>query len=297
MKAQIKLFLAVLATLTLLIASVFTAFAGGPQWQSAQPAAMVHPAMAAPPLPGIGEVRAQADDCDDMEAMEVSDPALWFATDEDQIAYPDIVVESYPTGTNAVAAGFEYKCIPKGSNLTIIFKYGGFDAEPWVTASARLAPTNRPYVYHHMVYSTDGSAFIDSDFEVEFYLNEEPMTQGEIMLGEGKDGKDGKNEQATVQGTIVDGKTRKPIKGAIIFILEPGTTAEEWIKADMPEDELYTGAKTDAKGKFVCDRKIDRNVTYSVLVGAKGYKPLVADDFMVDEEDEDPVDLTIKLYK
>lgn len=297
MKTQIKLFLAVLATLTLLVASVFTAFAGGPLWRSAQSTTAVDPAMAVPPAPDKDDVRAQSDKCDGMEAMGVSEPALWFATDEDQIAYPDVVVESYPTGANAIAAGFEYQCIPKGTNITIVFKYGGFDAEPWVTANASMSPTNRPYVFHHMVYSTDGSAFMDSDYQVEFYLNEEPLTKGEVMLGEGKDSKKGKNEQVTVQGTIVDGKTKKPIKSAVVFILEPGAAAAEWIKADMPDDQMYTSAKADAKGKFVCDRKIERNVTYSVLIGAKGYKPLVADDFMVSDEEEDPVDLTIKLYK
>ena len=297
MKAQIKLFLAVLATHAILIATVFTAFAGGPQWGPADAAPAEPPSLAAQPSPQTDDTVAQADKCPGIEAMAVSQPALWFATDEDQVAYPDIVVDSYPTGANDIAAGFEYKCIPKGTSITIIFKYGGFDSEPWVTANTTMSPTNRPYIFNWSVYSTDKSAFIDSDYEVEFYWNKDLLTEGQIMLGEKKPGPKPGKDQVTVQGTVADGKTKKPIKGAVFYILEPGTTAQEWVKADFPEDKLYTGAETDAKGKFVCDRKVDRNVTYSVLVGAKGYKPLAVDDFVVAADEEDPVSMSIKLYK
>jgi hypothetical protein len=294
MKSQIKVFLAVLSTFTLLVATVFTAFAGGLEWHQVSPTLSEQPVAAAQPLSGVENIPAEADKCPDMAAMQVSEPALWFATDEDQIAYPDNVVEAYPTGSNTIAAGFEYQCIPRKSKLTIIFKYGGFDQEPWVTANTTMSPTNRPYVFHWMVYSTDKSPFIDSDYEVEFYWNKDLLTKGQIMMGSGK--KDG-GEQVTVQGKIVDGKTKKPVKGALFFILNPGVTSQDWAKADFPDDDVYTAAQTDAQGRFVCDRKVERNTTYSVMVGAKGYKPIAVDDFVVGEEDEDPVDLTIKLYK
>lgn len=211
------------------------------------------------------------------------------------MAYPDIVVDSYPSGTNMLAAGFEYKCVPRGSNITMIWKYGGFDAEPWVTSNTTMSPTSRPYVFHWSVYSTDKSAFMDSDYQVEIYWNEELLTQGEIVLGEA--GRTDAEDMVTVQGTIVDGKSKKPIKGALIFILEPGTTTDDWIATDYAEDAVYASGKSDAKGRFVCDQKVERNVVYSVMVGAKGYKPLTADNFMVDDDKEDPVDLTIKLSK
>jgi hypothetical protein len=296
MKGQIRVFMAVLGTLTLLVATVFTAFAGGLEWRQVEPTLSEQPIAADQSPSEVENVLNAAEKCPDMAAMQVSEPALWFATDEDQLAYPDVVVDSYPTGSNAIAAGFEYQCVPKHSKVTILFKYGGYDQEPWVTANTTMSPTNRPYVFHWMVYSTDKSPFVDSDYEVEFYWNKELLTKGQIMMGTGEDDNGG-GEQVTVQGKIVDGKSKKPIKGAAFFVLNPGVTSDDWAKADFPDDDIYTAAQTDAKGKFVCERKVERNVTYSVMVGAKGYKPVAVDDFLVGEEDEDPVDLTIKLYK
>ena len=45
------------------------------------------------------------------------------------------------------------------------------------------------------------------------------------------------------------------------------------------------------------EQKLERNTTYSVIVAAKGYQLVVADDFVIDDQQEDPVDLTIKMYK
>ena len=299
MKAQIKVFVAVLATLTVLVATVFTAFAGGPQWRPADGIKLEQPSSSADLSMRAKQTPLQADKCPDMEAMQVTDPALWFATDEDQVAYPDVVVDSYPTGTNTIAAGFEYKCMPKGSKFAIVFKYGGFDTEPWVTANYDPPPINRPYVFYWSVTSNDKStAFTDGDYEVEFYWNEKLLTQGEVTLGEKQGpGPNPGGKQVTVQGTVLDGKSKKPIKGALFFVLEPGLTAQEWIDADFPKDKLYTTAESDAQGSFECDRKLDRNVTYSVLVGAKGYKSVSVDDFMIGDQEADPVSLTIKLYK
>jgi hypothetical protein len=297
MNAQVRLFLAVMGTLTLLLATVFSAFAGGLDWRqptalSAAPAGAI---LTAPETEAAAEYPRQADKCPDMQAMGVAEEALWFATDTDQVAYPDIVVDSYPAGTNMLAAGFEYNCIPRGTNITLVWKYGGFDQEPWVTSNTGLSPTSRPYVFHWSVYTTDKSPFIDSDYQVEIYWNDELLTEGEIILGD--PGRTEGEDMVTVQGTIIDGKTKKPIKNARFFILEPGTTTDAWAKAKFPEDAVYSSAKSDADGRFVCDRKVERNVVYSVMVGAKGYKPLTVDNFEVSDDKKDPVDITIKLSK
>jgi hypothetical protein len=104
-------------------------------------------------------------------------------------------------------------------------------------------------------------------------------------------------ETVTVQGTVLDGKTKKPIGGALFIVLNPGITTQEWVDKDFPMEDVFTGGQTDKKGRFVCDQKLERNVTYSVVVAAKGYQPIVVDDFTIDSQQEDPVDLTIKMYK
>jgi hypothetical protein len=318
MSRQLKVFLAVLSTLVLLLASVLTAVAGGPQWQS--------------PVDGVGMSAAGANIPEQAKCtkMEISDPALWFATDKDGNVYSDKVVDQYPTGASYIAAGFEYNCILKNTTVTVVYYYGGFDTEPVFTDSSKESPDSKGGTYWWYIGYDDGTTLPEGDWQVEWYINEELASSGEITVGGGTkddikdiqptpepteetDGTDTTDindiwnfgdetptptpDTVSVQGTIVDGKTKKPIAGALFVVLNPGVAAQDWVDNKFPAEDVYCGADTDTKGQFVCQQQLERNVTYTVFVVAKGYQPIVAEDFLIDEQQEDPVDLTIKMYK
>jgi hypothetical protein len=313
MNTQLKLFLAILSTLILVLASVFTALAGGPHWQAA-----------AGNLVGADDgarVPAQAK----CTKMEISNPSLWFATDKEGNVYADKIVKQYPNGTSYIAAGFEYNCIPKNTTVTVVYYYGGFDTEPVFTDSSKEKASAEPGTFWWYIGYDDGTPIPQGDWQVEWYINKKLASQGEITVGGGtKDdvedigddtgddeeetniddiwnwGDDEENGQAatvTVQGTIVDGKTKKPISGAMFIVLNPGVGAQEWVDAKFPTEDVFSAGQTDTKGKFVLSQPLERNVTYTVFVVAKGYQPIVAEDFLIDDQQEDPVDLTIKMYK
>ena len=325
MRGQIKVFLAVLCTLGLLMTWAFAASAVGPQWQSAGNRTALAPGAS-------GAIPEEAAKC---TKMQVSDPALWFAMDKDGNVYVDKVVDQYPTGTSYIASGFEYNCIPKNTTLTVVYYFGGSDTEPVFSDSAKEAADNSSGTYSWYIGYDDGDTLPEGDWQVEWYLNEKLLTSGEIPVGGGtkddiKDIDKGTEEPkpteeaqpteestdttiddiwdfgddqnqpentVTVQGTVVDGKTKKPIAKALFIVLNPGITAQQWSDKDFPTEDVYTGAETDTKGQFVTEQKLARNTTYSVIVGAKGYQLVVADDFVIDDKQEDPVDLTIKMYK
>jgi hypothetical protein len=309
MNTQLKLFLAILSTLVLVLASVFTALAGGPQWQSA-----------------VGSVDqsdagARIPDQAKCTKMEISNPSLWFATDKDGNVYADKIVKQYPNGTSYIAAGFEYNCIPKNTTVTVVYYFGGFDTEPVFTDRSKESASNEGGTYWWYIGYDDGTPIPEGDWQVEWYINKKLASQGEITVGGGtkddvedidntEDEDDtsiddiwnwGDEEQTaetvTVQGTIVDGKTKKAIADAMFIVLNPGVGAQEWVDAKFPTDDVYSAGQTDTKGRFVLSQQLERNVTYTVFVVAKGYQPIVAEDFVIDDQQEDPVDLTIKMYK
>lgn len=313
MNTQVKVFLATLSTLVLVLASVFTALAGGPQWQSAVGSAVLSDEGA--------NIPAQQGKC---TQMEISNPSLWFATDKDGNVFADKLVKQYPNGASYIAAGFEYNCIPKNTTVTIVYYYGGFDTEPVFTDSSKEKASNEGGTYWWYIGYDDGTPIPQGDWQVEWYINKKLASQGEVTVGGGtKDdvedigddtgdddstsiddiwnwGDDEGEDQAamvTVQGTVVDGKTKKAIAGAMFIALNPGVGAQEWVDAKFPTDDVYSAGQTDTKGEFVLSQPLERNVTYTVFVVAKGYQPIVAEDFMIDDQQEDPVDLTIKMYK
>jgi len=313
MKTQMKVFLSVLSTLVLVLVSVLGAFASTPAWRAAPGNATVAENDALP----------QAAAC---TKMQISNPALWFATDKKGNVYSDKIVKRYPTGTSVIASGFEYNCIPKNTTIGVVYYYGGFDTEPVFSDSEKQSPDSEPGIFWWYIGYEDGSPLPEGDWQVEWYINKKLASKGEITVGGGKkedieplstdeevtedepsDIEDiwdfGEEEDepvaetVTVQGKIIDGKTKKPIAGALFVVLNPGVGMQEWAERDFAEKDVYTAAQTDTRGQFTCPRELERNVTHTVVVAARGYQMIIVEDFTIDEQQEDPVALTIKMYK
>jgi hypothetical protein len=53
----------------------------------------------------------------------------------------------------------------------------------------------------------------------------------------------------------------------------------------------------DKSGLFALESELEIGEVYSVIAGAKGYKPIGGDEFAVTEEDPNPLELQILLSK
>lgn len=102
-----------------------------------------------------------------------------------------------------------------------------------------------------------------------------------------------KSKGVQVTGTIKDADSGKVIVGALFIVLKPGVTYADWEN----DDQVYSMAKTDSKGKFVLPDLLERGQTYTLVAGLKGYVPVHQDNVKVSETAKDVVDLAIKLQK
>ncbi|NJN16673.1 MAG: hypothetical protein HC822_10570 [Oscillochloris sp.] len=85
-----------------------------------------------------------------------------------------------------------------------------------------------------------------------------------------------------VQGTIVDSATARGVNGAQVFILRPGVTARQAAADDnLSPDEVLTYGTTDRSGLYRTRDPVPRGQTYSVIVVANGYRPILADGEVV----------------
>ena len=282
MKGHTRLWLSIVSVGVVLTASVLTAFASAPDTRRAEVNGSLLQTSAPSAAPSAAKGCAK---------IQASDPSLWYETDTDGNVTEN-AVESYPTGTNTIAAGFEYNCVPSKLTLTVIYYFGGFDTEPVFTDKEAVTADSQPGSFYWAIGTKDQSPLPEGAWQVQWYGNKALISSGEVMVGQ----EDGKKE-VTVQGTIMDGKTKKPIKKASFYILNPGISSEDWTNNGEPEEDVFSSAQTDAKGKFVCDKKIARNETYTIIATAKGYKASAQDDFTVGDDQPDPVNLTIKLSK
>lgn len=219
-----------------------------------------------------------------------ADEVAWVTLTEDGDI--DEQVEFYESGTALITPVFEYNCVPRSVTIVTIFSLNG---EPVFSDKESLRSSNSQGLYGYPLGTTDGSALDDGEWGVEFYNNKTLLTDGVVVIGEGQG--DDPGSSVTVEGVITDKKSRKPIKGAVVIILQPGVNVETWIENDQPDEDVFTGGKSDSKGKFTLENALERETAYSIIVVAKGYKPLANDEFVIGSDEEDPVQLTIKMTK
>ena len=98
-----------------------------------------------------------------------------------------------------------------------------------------------------------------------------------------------------VEGEILDADSGKPLSGAVIFILQPGTDLDAWLD-DPVDTAVYTYAETNQKGQFTLPDPLQRDVEYPGVVGLTGYRN--NEGFLeFTSEDSDTQFLTLELSK
>jgi hypothetical protein len=214
-------------------------------------------------------------------------PVRWLDVDEE--GTPGDEVESYPSEVTRIYATFDYDCVPSKTTLTTILSY---DGKQVTTNKDKPKATDKAdvwYIYYH--YDNEDEYFEDGEWTVEFFANGEPLASGTVMVGEDP------ATQVSVVGSVIDGRSKKPIKGALVRVLNPGMLAQDFIDNDEPEDDVLTSATSSSTGKFALPEPIKRNTEYSIVVTAKGYKPLLEDGYSVADDEEEPIILAISLSK
>lgn len=277
MKRELKLIAAVVVAATMVMATVVGAFANAPALRRA-----------------FGELKAVDSRPASMAAkcgskMTVSDVA-WVTLDEDFEIEEQ--VDAYPSGTTMITPVFQYNCVPKKITLVTVFT---FDGEEVFSDKETLKATKNEGLYGYPLTYEGDAPFPDGEWGVQFYNNKTLLIEGAVVVGDEGGGEQG--EAVTVQGVVTYKKSGKPIKGATILVLEPGVTVQDWLDGGQEESEVYTAGQTDSRGQFVLEAQMEREVEYSVIVVAKGYKPIGQDGFMIAEEDTDPLELDIQMTK
>ena len=82
-----------------------------------------------------------------------------------------------------------------------------------------------------------------------------------------------------VQGKVTDADTGRGVEGAQVFILKRGLSASQAAADDsITSDEVLTLGVSDGRGFYQTEQPVSRGHTYSVIVIARGYRPIIADD-------------------
>ncbi|HWQ12935.1 MAG TPA: carboxypeptidase-like regulatory domain-containing protein [Roseiflexaceae bacterium] len=230
---------------------------------------------------------AEAQTARSCRALTATSEVMWYVSEEEP------AVDFYPSGVESIEPYFEYSCVPKNTKIATVFT---LDGEEVFSDSEAVPASNSPNYYFYPLTSKKG-VMPDGEWGVTFLVNNKVVAEGSITVG-GTGGEDpGPATTVQVGGTVTDKRTKKPIKGALFVVLNPGVTVQDFADSDFAEEHILTSATSDASGEFVLDTPLERNVEYSVVVAAKGYKPIAQDGFTITDEDPDPLILNVALVK
>jgi hypothetical protein len=283
MKKQLKSFAKTAGTAVSLLAITITSVA-------ASPSKVNTGAVASAANPAARSERPAAA-CTKIQASDV----YWVTvTEEGDI---DQKVETYPEGATKVTAAFDYNCIPKKTKLNVVWS---IDGEQVLTDSSAPKPTDKANSYSHSIFMKNGDPLPNGEYGIEFYIGEDLLTSGNVTVG-GEVTNTGTTtettqSEVTVQGTVVDAKSKKPITGALVVVLNDGVDAKQWLK-DGQDSDVMAFAKTDSKGQFELNNKVPTGAALPWVIGAKGYKTILQQDFTIEEGAEDPYVLNVALER
>jgi S1-C subfamily serine protease len=92
-----------------------------------------------------------------------------------------------------------------------------------------------------------------------------------------------------LQGQIVDANTKRGVNGALIIILQPGVTAEDFEESGFSEELVAAIGSADRSGHYRTAPALARGEVYTVIVGAKGYQPRVFENALEITNDDPEV--------
>ena len=132
----------------------------------------------------------------------------------------------------------------------------------------------------------------DGNYHLELYAGEElnRLAQSDVIVG----GSGGSNPNpnvatgvVTLFGQVYDANSNNPLPNAEVYVLQPGTTFDQWKANEFADGDIFTFAKSDNQGNYTLPDKLALNVGYSIVVYVEGYSITFGDDLVW--TDQDPV--------
>ncbi|MAT98457.1 MAG: hypothetical protein CL608_15035 [Anaerolineaceae bacterium] len=220
-------------------------------------------------------------------------------SDDDQCAIGPR--DSYPSNTTLAVAIFEYSGLADGEQVLIAWWLDDEILSTTVFEWSEGASGDCTAFYFHNygdpIPNGNYAVEIYAGGELEFVGVAETAVGGTAATNSGDTGNTGSTSKdgISVEGEILDADSGKPLSGAVIFILQPGTDLDAWL--DNPTDaEVYAFAETDQKGYFFLPQPLQRDVEYPGVAGLTGYRNNEGYlEFSTD--DPDSIYLTLELSK
>lgn len=209
------------------------------------------------------------------------------------------IVTSYPATALCLANLFEYSGMTKGQQVI----------ERWYRNGSKVA--DFPYAWEwdpsgfFVGYlPNDGNPIPPGTYYMEFLAGANQRLLGrtpEVTVGGGAGAQPAPSQPSsgdtvTVYGVVYDAATNKPINGAYVFVLTPGTTYEQWRSQNFADKYVVAYLQTGSNGAYKITG-IPRNTLFTLVYSAQGYYDSYADNLIADNTSPEMNEINVGLNK
>lgn len=105
-------------------------------------------------------------------------------------------------------------------------------------------------------------------------------------------------ETVQVVGEVRDvDNTRRMISGALVILLQPGTSIQAWIDSGYSDALIYARGASNRSGAYQLDKRIETGTAYAVVVVQDDYKAVTQDDYPIPANGVDPYVLDVTMQR
>ncbi len=133
------------------------------------------------------------------------------------------------------------------------------------------------------------------DYKLDLFVEGEPAQSGAFHITEQAVSRP---TSVNVTGNVHDAdNSRSKISGALVVLLRPGVTIDEWIGASFDETQIYASGTSTRAGDYQLDKRIETGQSYAVIVVHDEHLPVREDHFQVPPDAADPFVLDVPMER
>lgn len=203
----------------------------------------------------------------------------WFTGSGGADCKPGSQVNSFPSGTNAIAAAFNFSGMTDGEPW----------GERWTSGGQELYSSQYSWnkgsqgTTYTCIFSQQ-NPLPDGTYHLELFAGQQLslLTQGDVSVGGGGGQTNPGSGQGvvTLYGLVYDSNSNNPLSGAEVYVLRPGVTFDQWKANNFPDSDIFSFAKSDNRGNYTIPDKLALNVGYSIVAYMDGYKIQFGDNLV-----------------
>lgn len=171
-------------------------------------------------------------------------------------------ITTYPSGTRNIIAALEHSGFASGEDVISQWR---LDGEIVTRTGIQLGQgAEGGGCYSGELYSDRGLP--DGTYLLELFAGPtlRAMTTTQTTIGSA-----GATGSATLAGLVLDADSGRPVPGAVVFLLAPGTDPDAWVNSPQ-ESQIVSFAKTGSDGTFLV-HGLTAGSSYPALAMAEGY--------------------------